>query len=127
MNNFTGKMIEVKSGNYKVINSDSTFYTFIIWGKEILTQETTIGQYGTYNITSDSTLVEHIIEHTVNPQMNGSESQLRYEMVDENNIIIKWSMNNQKWVSEKWSRLPLSLSHLKKGKAANKHEQTVTL
>lgn len=127
MNNFTGKLIDVKSGNYKVFNSDSTFYTFIIWGKQSITQETTIGQYGNYNVTSDSTLVEHIIEHTINPKMNGSESHIRYELVDDNNLIIKWSLDNKKWIAEKWSRLPLSLPNMKKESLPKKHEQTVTL
>ncbi|WP_215223171.1 DUF4488 domain-containing protein [Echinicola shivajiensis] len=127
MNNFTGKMIEVKSGNYKVFNSDSTFYTFIIWGKQSITQETTIGQYGNYNITSDSTLVEHIIEHAVNPKMNNSDSHIRYKMIDGDNLIIKWSLDNKNWVSEKWSRLPLSIPYMKKQPLPKKHEQTVTL
>ncbi|UCS95408.1 DUF4488 domain-containing protein [Echinicola marina] len=127
MNNFTGKMIDVKSGNYKVFNSDRTYYTFIIWGKQSITQETTIGQYGNYNITSDSTLIEHIIEHTVNPKMNDSESHIRYELIDENNLIIKWSLDNKTWTSEKWTRLPLSIPNIQKKQPLKKHEQTVTL
>lgn len=77
---------QIKTGNYKVINPDGTFYTFIIWGagntnpvKDI----TTIGLYGTYKITSDSTYTEHIVKHSIIPSMNNTDSQLKHKRIDD--------------------------------------------
>lgn len=40
-----GKTMDRLTGNYKVINVDGTYYTFVTWPNE-----TVIGQYGTYKI-----------------------------------------------------------------------------
>ncbi|MBD8487842.1 DUF4488 domain-containing protein [Echinicola sp. CAU 1574] len=127
MNRFTGEIINVTSGNYKVYNPDNTYYTFVAWEKDNTPQETTIGQYGTYNITSDSTLTEHIIKHILSPNMNDKNSSLRYEMIDKNNILIKWQVDNQNWVAERWSRLALTSPLQNKDKPLNKRGQTTTL
>lgn len=60
---YGGNFVEAKSGNYKVINPDGTFFTFVTWGMRDQSKDTAIGQYGTYELTSDSTLVEHVIKH----------------------------------------------------------------
>lgn len=105
----SGKLVDVKSGNYKVINADGTFFTFVDWGIIDRTKDTTIGQYGTYEITSDSTLVEHVIKHMMDPNLNGKDGAIKFKLVNENTLMMAWSYGNTKWVNEKWTRLPLSM------------------
>ncbi|SHJ33225.1 protein of unknown function [Arenibacter nanhaiticus] len=105
----TGEIMDVKSGNYKVINADGTYYTFITWGIENPSKDTGIGQYGTYKVTSENTLVENIVQHTVNPMLNGKNSILKFELIDDNTLMMAWSPNTINWVKERWTRLPLSM------------------
>ncbi len=101
-----GEISEVLSGNYKVINPDGTFYTFITWGEKKPTQ---IGLYGTYIITSDSTYTEQIIQHGINPRMNGTSSELRYKMIDENTLLIEYKNEAiNKWIPEIWRRVEMA-------------------
>lgn len=51
-----GTSVNALTGNYKVVNADRTYYTFVTWP-----EKTSIGQFGSYEIKSDSLLVEHII------------------------------------------------------------------
>lgn len=95
-----GEIIRIKSGNYKVINPDGTYYTFIAWG---LNEPTVVGLYGTYKMTSDSTITENIIKHA-NPSMNGKESKIRFRLIDENTMLIMWNANGN-WIPEHWTRL----------------------
>lgn len=107
--NYGGKVVEVKSGNYKVINPDGTFFTFVTWGMKDQSKDTSIGQYGTYKITSDSTLVENIAKHIMNPNLNGKDSGIKFRFINENTIMMAWSIDNKRWVNEKWTRLPLTM------------------
>ncbi len=95
-----------KIGNYKVINADNTMYTLFERGESLV-----IGLYGTYEMTSDSTLTEKIIKHGQNPSMSGSESKLRYKMIDDNTMASQYfnSVINV-WMPEIWVRVPLSPS-----------------
>ena len=104
-----GNLVDVISGNYKVINSDGTYFTFVTWGMRDQSKDTAIGHYGTYKTTSDSTLVEHIVKHVMYPPLNGKDSLLKFRLIDENTIIMAWSSGDKTWVDEKWSRLPLSM------------------
>jgi hypothetical protein len=104
-----GEVYGIRSGNYKVINPDGTFYTFVTWNM----QSTTIGQYGSYTITSDSTLVEHIVQHAMVPKLNGKDCMVRYKIIDENTMMSAWSFDNKKWVEDRMTRLSLSESEQK--------------
>ncbi|WP_150451865.1 DUF4488 domain-containing protein [Arenibacter lacus] len=103
----TGKLTEVKTGNYKVINANGTYYTFIIWGNEISSANTSIAQYGTYEITSKNLLEEQIIAHTIHPNLNGKNSTVKFELVDSKTLLISWTPNGIDWFDEKWTRMPL--------------------
>lgn len=101
-----GTIIEIPSGNYKVINPDGTFYTFIVWGEKRPTQ---IGLYGTYTITSDSTYTEKIIKHGINPRMSGTSSELRYRFLDENLLLLEYKNEAlNRWIPEIWRRVELA-------------------
>lgn len=98
-----GETVDRLTGNYKVINADSTYFTFVTWSNE-----TTIGHYGSYEITSDSTWVEHIIIHSMNSDLNGKDQFTKFELIDKNTMYMAWSPDAKSWVNEKWTRLPLS-------------------
>lgn len=95
----SGELVQVKSGNYKVINPDGTSYTIITWGNG----STTIGFYATYKITSDSTCTEHILKHA-NPTMEGKDVALRFKLTDENSLRMDWNRGDR-WITESWTRL----------------------
>lgn len=101
-----GESIKIVTGGYKVINADGTYYTFVTWPNE-----TTITQYGSYKIESDSTLVEHIIENVLQPRLSGKDSPIKYSLIDENTMTVAWSynFNGNIWINEKWIRLPLAV------------------
>lgn len=98
-----GEVYAINTGNFKVINPDGTYYTFVNW--DML--NTTIGQYGTYTITSDSTMVEHIIRHALVPALDGKESTVRFKMTDENTMVTAWSTDNKKWDGDQMTRLSI--------------------
>lgn len=110
--NQQGENVHIKTGNYKVVNPDGTFYAFITWGaygKNPQGDVTSMNMYGTYAITSDSTFTEHIIKHDGNPKMNNSESELKFKFVEEtdNDIVYmmyKNTVTNQ-WIPEMWQRV----------------------
>lgn len=108
VNRTNGQIVPVLSGNYKVINADGTFYTFVSWGTRDPEKGTTIGQYGSFEIKSDSTLVEHIIKHVIDSNLSGTTGVLKYKLIDEKTLMMAWKNNNGIWVDEKWTRLPLS-------------------
>lgn len=101
-----GESLKIVTGNYKVINADGTYYTFVTWPNE-----TAIAQYGSYEIESDSTLVEHIIKHVLHPSLSGKNSPIKYSLIDENTMKMAWSYNlgGNIWINEKWIRLPLAV------------------
>ncbi|GGA66445.1 hypothetical protein GCM10008015_03930 [Flavobacterium palustre] len=101
-----GESIKIVTGDYKVINADGTYYTFAT-----LPYETIIVQYGSYEIESDSTLVEHIIQNVLHPRLSGKDSPIKYSLIDENTMTVAWSYNleGKIWLNEKWIRLPLAV------------------
>ena len=103
INTLNGQKTDILSGNYKIINADGTYYTFITWPNE-----TVIGQYGSYIIKSDSMLIEHIIMHVTNPSLNGKDSPIKYNLIDKNTMMAAWTPNGTNWINEKWIRLPLT-------------------
>lgn len=106
-NQSTGKLTEVKTGNYKVINADGSYYTFIIWGNDLETSHTTIAQYGTYEITSKNLLEELIIAHTIHPSLNGKNSTVKFKLLNPQTLMLSWTPNGVEWLDEKWTRMPL--------------------
>ena len=119
----TGEMMEVISGNYKVINPDKTYFTFVTWGINDPRRPTVIGQYGTYEIISDSSLVEHIVKHDLNAKMTGTSVELRYIMKDKNTLMLAWKNHIDIWVNEVWTRLYTSEN--KDGELKNIQNETI--
>ncbi len=110
LRNVDGEVTEAPTGNYKVLNKDNTFYTFVVWssGKQA-DLPTTIGFYGNYTITSDSTFTEKIIEHTLNPAMSGTESELRFRFADPNTLVQYYKLqHSNQWIPELWRRVELN-------------------
>lgn len=98
-----GQTIIQHTGNFKVINSDKSFYTFVNWNDK---RQTTVGLYGTYQITSDSTYTEHIIQSGINPSLTNTDSPLRYKFINENIIYLQYCLNGN-WIPEMWKRVEL--------------------
>jgi hypothetical protein len=88
---------------YSVNNPDGTFYMYTISGKDSL--KTNMLQYGTYQITSDSTCTEQIVKHCTNSAMNGSKILIKYRLIDDNTLLWQWKLGNYNWMTEKWSRV----------------------
>ena len=105
VNPSTGEMMPVVTQVYKVINTDKTFFTFITSVINDPRSPSVIGLYGTYEINTDSTLVEHIVKHDLNPKMTGTSVELRYKMKDKNTLMLAWKNTIGIWVNEIWTRL----------------------
>jgi hypothetical protein len=104
----TGEIINITTGNYKVMNSDGTYYTFVNWGLKNPKKPTTIGKYGTYKIVSGEIIEEHTIKHIIHPELNGSDDKTKYKFIDKNTLTIAWKHTSGRWINEKWSRLSTS-------------------
>ncbi|MFD1162916.1 MULTISPECIES: DUF4488 domain-containing protein [Hwangdonia] len=113
--NDSGEKEMFKSGNYKVINSDGTYFTFVTWGakqmvkngKSIIEQNVTdVGHYGVYKNLTDSSFIEQIIKHGVNTKMSGTASQINYKLLDINTVIMEYK-NGDRWIPEMWRRVVL--------------------
>ena len=102
----TGEMMEVLTGNYKVINADKTFFTFVTWGSYDQRKGTTIGQYGSYKFNTENTLVEYIIQNSLSPKMSGTSNDLRYTLTDKNTLQLSWINDSGIMMKELWTRLP---------------------
>lgn len=110
--NQSGETVAVKTGNYKVINPDGTFYVFITWGARNQNPQndiTAFNLYGTYTITSDSTYTEHIVKIDGNPGMNNSDSEMKYKFApgsDNNVVYLMWKNSAlNRWIPELWERV----------------------
>ncbi len=101
-----GNMVEVKSGNYKIYNADSTYYTIVTKSSG---KNNGIGQYGTYQINSSSILTEHILKHGFNSDLDGTDLVVQYKLIKENTLFLKWQQN-ERWFIEKWIRMPVLLN-----------------
>ena len=55
--------------------------------------------------------MEHIIENVLHPRLSGRDSPIKYNLIDENAMIVAWSYNfdGNIWINEKWIRLPLAV------------------
>lgn len=99
----------IPTGNYKFLNTDGTFYSMVVWGLNGgNNRPSTIGMYGTYSITSDSTYTEHIKVHGMNPAISNTSSQLKYQLLDKNTLLIKYRNETlNRWIPEIWTRVQL--------------------
>jgi hypothetical protein len=62
--------------------------------------------WGTYKITSDSTFTESVIKHYAFPALDNSESIMRFKLLDDNMLVMKYYNNvNKEWVPEVWKRV----------------------
>lgn len=98
-----GNLRIIPVGNYKVINNDGTFYTFM------LTENGFSGMilYGEYKTTSDSTLEEYVIHHS-NERYNNSSSIMKYKIIDNDFLLLTFknmSIENGKEIKEVWVRV----------------------
>lgn len=107
-----GEKISLKSGNYKVFNTDGTFYTFFIVRTEKCNPEKDkahINMYATYSVTSDSTFTEHVIINSTVPRFNDSKTEIRYKFAPNSNnnfAYMLWnSTANNDWMPEMWERV----------------------
>ncbi len=92
------------TGNYKFLNPDGTFYSMVVMGAS---KSSFVMMCGNYTITSDSTFNEEIIKHS-NPKMRGTESELKYKLLEKNMLLIKYKNSaTNKWIPEIWARVPM--------------------
>ncbi len=103
-----------RSRNFKIINSDGTFYLMTVKSDAthkdthipIHTIPTGITGYGTYEITSDNTFTEHVEKHFLNPKISGTNSKLRYKVKTPDLLIIEYKNEAVgKWIPEMWIRV----------------------
>ncbi len=99
----------LKSGNFKFINPDGTFYLMMVESNDknaFSNLPTSISMYGTYEVTSENTLTEHIRKHLLNPKMTGTQSELKYKMLTDDQLLIKYKNPvTGKWIPELWIRI----------------------
>ncbi len=96
-----GSTLIIPTDNYKVINADGSYYTFIVSPK--ITQVTV---WGKVVMTSDSTFTEFIIKNGNNPGADNVKCNQVYKIVEHGDVMLsKYSVNNQ-WYNEKWIRVP---------------------
>ncbi len=98
-----------RSGNFKFINPDGTFYLMTVkfnCKKMLLNTPTGISVYGTYKVTSENTFTEHIKKHSLRPKMSNTKSKLRYELKNPDLLVIEYKNEAiGKWVPEVWVRV----------------------
>ena len=89
---------------YKVIKEDMTYYSFSI--NNLNNINSNVVHWGTYKITSDSTFTESVIKHYAFPALDNSESIMRFKLLDDNMLVMKYYNNvNKEWVPEVWKRV----------------------
>lgn len=102
-NTADGKTQLVRLGNYKVLNTDNTFYAFAITNNDLTTN---VSICGSFKITSDSTYTESVIRHYTSPEMNNSESKMRYKFIDKDTLVLEYYNDaNKRWIPEVWVRV----------------------
>jgi len=91
------------TGMFTVNNPDGTFYIFTTSGTD--RTNASILQYGTYEITSDSTCNERIVKHNTQPSMNNTKFLIKFRFKDDNTMISQWKLGKSPWFSEEWTRV----------------------
>ena len=91
------------NGMFTVNNPDGTFYMYTTSGRDSL--KASILQYGTYEMTSDSTCNVKILQHPTNPNMIGKTIFIKYRFIDTNTLYSQWKLDNFAWMPELWQRV----------------------
>ncbi len=107
----------VYTGMMKIVNPDNTFYTILNCnGKPFrhlngtLNNNPFIGLNGTYELGKKegdfTSYTEHIVRHSLNPRLNGTDSELKYKMIDKNTLILMYRIKSTGFVGrEVWKRI----------------------
>jgi hypothetical protein len=99
-----GQLKVINLPTYKVIKEDMTYYSFSI--NNLNNINSNVVHWGTYKITSDSTFTESVIKHYAFPALDNSESIMRFKLLDDNMLVMKYYNNvNKEWVPEVWKRV----------------------
>jgi len=92
---------------WKIMQSDGVFYTFLIAdasGKSIKTSE------GTFEITSDSTLTEHITAAITDQSLIGKNNVIRYHFSDSDTLHFQYRLPDATQNGEEtWIRVKLEV------------------
>lgn len=96
-----GSTLIFPSNNYKVINTDGTYYTFSV--TDAITQ---VVVWGKIEMTSDSTYTEFIVKNGQNPGSDNVRCFQNYKVVDDGNVMLSKYSIDERWYKEKWIRVP---------------------
>lgn len=92
---------------WKVMQTDGSFFTFLIAnqsGKSIITNE------GTYKVTSDSTVVEHVTGSITDPTLVGKNNRITYQFKDKDEVNVTYRMlGASRDGHETWVRVKLEM------------------
>ncbi|MBS9767259.1 MAG: DUF4488 domain-containing protein [Flavobacteriaceae bacterium] len=112
-----GTTHEVYTGMIKVINPNNTFYVILnCKGNPFRDLSGTIqnnpfiGLHGTYELGKKdgdfTSYTEHIVSHSLNPTLNGTDSELKYKMIDKNTLLLMYRIKSTGFVGrEVWKRI----------------------
>ncbi|MDD2256317.1 MAG: DUF4488 domain-containing protein [Bacteroidales bacterium] len=96
-----GSTLIIPTNNYKVINSDGTYYTFSV--SNAITQITV---WGRVEMTSDSTFTEFITKNGQNPGADNVRCFQTYKIEDGGSMMLSKYKNSDRWSNERWIRVP---------------------
>lgn len=92
---------------WKVMQTDGSFCTFLIAnqsGKSIITNE------GTYKVTSDSMVVEHVTGSITDPTLVGKNNRITYQFKDKDEVNVTYRMPGaSRDGHETWVRVKLEM------------------
>lgn len=102
-------VVELRTGNYKIINNDGTLYTIVVGGMlpNGIEVPTRIGFFGTYYDVTEDSYFEKTIENFMNPLFNNVVSELKYEIVNDTilNSQYRRAGTSDNWMHEIWMRV----------------------
>lgn len=96
-----GSTLIIPTNNYKVINADGSYYTFVV--TNAITQ---VLVWGKVEMTSDSTYTEFITKNGQNPGADNVRCFQNYKLVDDGSVMLSKYAINDNWSREKWIRVP---------------------
>ena len=97
---------------WKVLQNDGNFFIFLITDKS---GQSIIAHEGHYNVTSDSTVVEHVTSSVINSAFVGLSNNITYSFVGKDKINITYQLPGAaNSTTESWVRVKLEYPHLKK-------------
>ncbi len=102
-----GELKEIVSPYYKIINKDKTFYLLAVWGIRNPRTLSSITKYGTYKMSKDSIITEHIVGHAFLPELKGSMEHSKIYLKDKNTMILEYKDKLGPNVRQEWKRVML--------------------